>query len=581
MRLHSLRSCLVATARPGVRLASTLAHVKGPTGDGVAPLLEHHIFEQLARTADVQGDEVFATFALQGIQRTWGEFADDATRLAEGLLSLGYRPGDKVGIWLPNFYEWLLLQFACHRLGCVVVNVNPAYKAHELEYALNFVGCKGILLANSYQKAQFRSIIASLQPLKERLPHLEHIFTIKGDFEGVASDGLDAIPLDAVPAFGGDLSVADRALFQEIYRGISPTDAANIQYTSGSTGNPKPAALTHRNILNNGYFVGFGCDYRAGRDKICIPVPLYHCFGTVLGVMAALTHQIPVCFPSPTFDEKAALETVEENKCTALYGVPTMFIKMLTEAAESEEEGKRYKLSSLRTGIIAGSTTPPQVMADVSSKLNMNEVTICYGMTETSPVSFQSPRTCDDILKCETVGLVLPHCEAKVIRDDGSIANRGEIGEFCSKGYIVMQGYYGMEEETRNSIDEDGFMHSGDLATIDAAGFCRIVGRKKDMIIRGGENIYPSEVEALLHTHPDVEDVAVTALPHAVMGEQVAAFIIPKAAGQGDLSLSAVRVWCQERISHFKVPTIVHIVDAFPLTATGKVQKFMLQQQYS
>ena len=553
-----------------------LSHVVGPSGEETEALLESNIFEQLLKTAHAKGrDDVFVTCAHEGFQKTWHAFAAEASDLAAGLLRLGYQPGDKIGIWLPNFYEWLLLQFASHKLGVVVVNINPAYKATELAYSLNFVGVKGVLLAENYQKAAFRNIMAMVP--KESVPDLQHIFTIRGDSTNSYEDELETIPLKEVPIVESNLSVAEKALLQKHFEEISPHDAANIQYTSGSTGNPKPAALTHHNILNNGFFVGAGMRYTSA-DKVCIPVPLYHCFGTVLGVMASITHGAPVFFPAPTFCEKATIDMVEKHHITSLYSVPTMFIKCLEEVHKRDNPD----LSSLRTGIMAGSTCPPKVMQDVSTIMNMNEVTICYGMTETSPVSFQTPPGTPQDLKCETVGTVLPHVEVKIIDDNGNIVPRNTVGELCTKGYGVMQGYYNMPEATKESISEDGYMHSGDLATIDDDGFCRIVGRKKDMIIRGGENIYPAEVEAYLFTSPLISEVAVTAVPHDVMGEQVAAFVVPKeGVAPEDITVASLKAFCKDQIAHYKVPTVVEVVSAFPLTATGKVQKFVLQEQYA
>ena len=563
----------------GKRYCSRLAHVKG---DFSQTLNENNIFQQLEQqlhSSESKEGALFAAFMEQGLEISWGRLLQDANGLAAGLISMGYEPGDKVGIWLLNYYEWILMQFACHKIGVIVVNVNPAYQTEELAYALNFVGCKGLLMTNQYGKAAYRSILSRIN-LPEEVPSLQHVFTV-GEGAGAGSaviDGPIEVAFQEASLSESNMAADVRERMAQHYRSISPHDLANIQYTSGSTGHPKPAALSHHNILNNGFFVGDRMKYQEGKDTMCIPVPLYHCFGTVLGTMAAITHGVPMVFPAVAFDEKKVVQAVQRYGCTSLYGVPTMFIKILTELDSLESSDG---LQTLRTGVMAGSQCPPKVMADVVKRLNMSEVTIVYGMTETSPASFQSPIDCNQELKCETVGVVHPHTEVKIIDDDGNTLERGQPGELCTKGYSVMTGgYYGMEAASHESIDSDGFMHSGDVAELDDNGYCRIVGRKKDMIIRGGENIYPAEIEAFLHKHPKILDVAVIGLPHPVMGEEVCACVILKESSSG-LTLDELKSFSQGKISHFKIPSCLHILDHFPLTATGKIQKFMLQKQLS
>eukprot|EP01060_Flectonema_neradi_P039164 TRINITY_DN8512_c0_g1_i1.p1 TRINITY_DN8512_c0_g1~~TRINITY_DN8512_c0_g1_i1.p1 ORF type:complete len:566 (+),score=96.96 TRINITY_DN8512_c0_g1_i1:77-1774(+) len=557
-------------------LCRKLSHAKGSTTD---PLIELTIDRQLRKMVDRQGDETFITCSEQGIRKTWGGFSEDVDKVAAGLISLGYEPGQRIGIWLPNYYEWILFQFSCHRIGAVLVNINPGYRTHELRHALNCVGCRGILMTDNFKTSNYTNLITELFPeLKgkptgscyelnsEQVPSLRHIFSIN------SAKLPGAAPVEAIM-----VQHPDSSKIADLESTVSVHDPANIQYTSGTTGLPKPATLTHHNIVNNGLFVGKRLQY-TNIDKVCIPVPMYHCFGTVLGVMAALTSGASVVFPSPGFCPSSSLNSVLSEECTALYGVPTMFIQMLLKFDELEAKDQAKISSHLRTGIMAGSNCPPMVMSEVVEKLGMEDVSICYGMTETSPVSWQTPIGAPRHLKCETVGTIHEHVECKVVDESGNTVPTGTPGELLTKGYNVMKGYYNMEQETKESITEDGFMMTGDLATISDDGYCRIVGRKKDMIIRGGENIYPAEVEAFLHTCPSVQDVAVKGLPHDTLGEQVAAWIIPTDSSNPP-SHADIKEFCANQIAHYKIPSKVFIVDAFPLTATGKIQKFLLEEQ--
>ncbi|KAJ9466859.1 putative acyl-CoA synthetase YngI [Diplonema papillatum] len=560
--------------RNAARLCTAgISHLHGPT---TVPLLDRHIFGQLAENAKRHPESLFVTFSEQRVQKTYAAFSKDVDEVAAGLLALGYEQGDRVGVWLPNYYEWILTQFACHRIGLILVNINPAYRSTELAHALHSVGCKGLVVTDRFKTSDYAGLLNTVLPdlanqsrrgrvSCEEIPSLEHVFSINSArLDGVPR--LDDIRVAVTPRAAASLEAATGR--------ISPHDAANIQFTSGTTGLPKPATLTHHNILNNGYLVGKGLSYSM-EDSVCVPVPLYHCFGTVLATLAVLTNGGSLVFPSPGFDAAETLRAVSEMKCTSLYGVPTMFIQVLQEA---EVNPSKYDFSTLRKGIMAGSNCPPEVMSRVQSLLGMVDVVNCYGMTETSPVSFQTPSDAPKHLKCETVGKVHGHLECKVVDGNDDIVQRGMVGELLTKGYSVMKGYFNMPKETAKSITEDGFMRTGDLAVVDNDGYCRIVGRKKDMIIRGGENIYPAEVEAFLHGHEDISDVAVVGLPHPVYGEQVGAFIIPRPGRTIDAA--SVKAFCFDKIAHFKTPTVVVCLEAFPLTATGKVRKNALRDEY-
>lgn len=541
-----------------------LSHVIGATD---APLLEKTIPALLAETAARLPDHEAAVFPAQNIRWTYAEFAAQVDRLAAGLLSLGVVRGDRVGIWSPNRVEWLLTQFATARIGAILVCVNPAYRVSELTYALNKVGCKVLITAQAFKASNYIEMLQNLipelsyGPLKsETFPRLEAIIAMGDDtpngmlsFEAVCKtgDGFSRQDLDALSA------------------ALAPDDPINIQFTSGTTGNPKGACLTHRNIVNNAHFVTATMNF-TDQDRLCIPVPFYHCFGMVMGTLGCVTKGATMVVPGEGFDPAETLRAVADERCTALYGVPTMFVAEL-----ALPEFASFDISTLRTGIMAGASCPVEVMKKVQAQMNMTEVTIAYGMTETSPVSFQS--NVDDPLdkRVSSVGRVHPHVEVKVVGADGEIVPVGEKGELMTRGYSVMQGYWEDDSKTADSIDAEGWMHTGDLAVIDAEGYCDITGRVKDMIIRGGENVYPKEVEDFLFTHPGIAQAQVFGIPDERLGEIVCAWVIP--AKPGSVDEAAVKAFCKESIAHFKVPTHVRVVSELPMTVTGKPQKFLMQ----
>ena len=515
------------------------------------PLLGETIGDNLHRTiARVPDAEALVSYR-QGARYTYAEFGEAVDRLAGGLLAAGLSKGERVGVWSPNRAEWALIQYATARAGVILVNINPAYRTSELEYALAQSGCRWIFATQQLKDADF---VAMVDHVLSGLPALERaIFFDTPDWEEVASGA----------GFTGDLHAhADELDFD---------DPINIQYTSGTTGFPKGATLTHHNILNNGYFVGLTLDY-SERDRVCIPVPLYHCFGMVLGNLAATSHGACMVFPAETFEPGATLEACAQERCTSLYGVPTMFIAELAHERFSE-----FDLGSLRTGIMAGSPCPIEVMKRVSSEMGIDEMSIAFGMTETSPVTTQV--RCDDTLenRCGTVGQALPHVEIKIVDPvTGRTVPRGEPGEFCARGYVVMQGYWNDPERTAEAIDVQRWMHTGDLATIDEQGYVRIVGRIKDMVIRGGENVYPREIEEFLYTHPAVADVQVIGVPDERYGEELMAWVILRTGSV--VSEEEIREFCKGQIAHFKIPRYVKLVDSFPMTVTGKVQKFKMRE---
>ncbi|MES2496950.1 MAG: AMP-binding protein [Pseudomonadota bacterium] len=525
----------------------TVSHVKGASSPA---LLDMTIGALIEATATRIPDATALIVRHQGIRWTYAELLARVDDLARGFVASGLLPGDRIGIWSPNCVEWVLVQFAAARAGLILVNINPAYRAGEMQRALEMVGCAALVLAPSFKSSDY---VAMLAEVRDQLPDLRLVFSIgEGEHPGCR-------PLSGI-ARGSDAVLPDD---------IRPEDPTNIQFTSGTTGLPKGATLSHRNIVNNGYMVG----YRIGlspADIVCIPVPLYHCFGMVMGNLACVSHGATMCFPGEGFDPASALATVAAERCTALYGVPTMFVAMLEHS-----DFDRYDLSSLRTGIMAGSLCPISVMQAVLGRMNMHEVTIAYGMTETSPVSFQSAMDDSVELRVSTVGPVQPHLEAKVIGPDGDIVPLGEPGELCTRGYSVMLGYWDDPEKTADVIDAEGWMHTGDLATLDEQGYCRIVGRIKDMIIRGGENIYPREIEEHLLTHPDVVDAQIFGVPDEKFGEEVCAWVISRSGG---LSEAEVFAHCRGKIAHYKVPRHVRLVEGFPLTVTGKVQKFQMRE---
>ncbi|MBW7835648.1 MAG: AMP-binding protein [Sphingomonadales bacterium] len=543
-------------------------------GVSTTPLMYKTIGQALDDAAARWPDNEALIVPHQGVRLTYAALKTAAEDLAAGLLRQGLEAGDRIGIWSPNRAEWVITQFATAKAGLILVNINPAYRTAELEYALNKVGCKALILAPAFKSSDYVAIIRELAPEidlcdpgalhADRLPDLKLVATL-GDQ-----------PPAGFMAYGDIIKAADaanRALLADIAVTLMPDDPINIQFTSGTTGFPKGATLTHHNILNNGYFVGEGQRF-TDQDRLCIPVPLYHCFGMVMGVLNCVTHGAAMVFPGEAFDPLSVLQTVERERCTALYGVPTMFIAEL-----EHPEFKKFDLSSLRTGVMAGSPCPVEVMKRVIAEMHMTDVTICYGMTETSPVSFQTSP--DDPLdkKVGSVGRVHPFIEVKIIDEDGRTVARGERGELLTRGYSVMRGYWNDEEKTRDAVDAGGWMHTGDLATIDDAGYCNIVGRVKDMIIRGGENVYPREIEEFLYRHPAIQDVQVFGVPDHKYGEEVCAWI--KLKDGETLTAEGVASFCKGQIAHYKVPKHIRFVREFPMTVTGKVQKFVMREEMS
>ncbi len=508
----------------------------------------------------------------QGIRRSWQGFRDDVDALAAGLLDLGLVKGERVGIWSPNRYEWLLTQFATARLGLILVNVNPAYRVAELEYALNKVGCRAIVTAAAFKTSDYLGMLRRIAPEIDRseparlasvaLPHLKIVIRL-GDERSAG-----------MLSFGDVLAAGrDEAAIARV-RAVSGAHAAhepiNIQFTSGTTGSPKGATLTHHNIVNNARYVAQAMRLSPD-DRLCIPVPLYHCFGMVLAVLACVASGAAMIFPSEGFEPLATLEAVSAERCTALHGVPTMFIAEL-----DHPEFGRFDLSTLRTGIMAGAPCPIEVMKRVVDEMHLHEVTIAYGMTETSPVSFQSDT--DDPLerRVATVGRIQPHLEVKIVDAAGETVPVGERGELCTRGYAVMLGYWNDDARTAESI-RDGWMYTGDLAMLDADGYCNIVGRVKDMLIRGGENVYPREIEEFLFRHPAVQQVQVFGVPDAKYGEEIACWIVPKPGATA--SAEDIRAFCRDQIAHYKVPRHIRFVDEIPTTVTGKPQKFVMRER--
>jgi fatty-acyl-CoA synthase len=521
-------------------------------GASSTPLLGETIGENLRRTVERVGDHEAVVSRQQGYRATYGELWDLTGKVARGLMARGVQKGDRVGIWAPNRYEWIGVQYGTARMGAILVNINPAYKTAELEYALNQSGVSFLILAQAFRTADYAGMLAEV---KGRCPELREALVLESGWEALLRDA------DEV----SETHLAEREAELQF------DDPINIQYTSGTTGFPKGATLSHHNILNNGYFIGEYLNY-SEKDRVCIPVPFYHCFGMVLGNLACTSHGAAMVIPAEGFDPLASMEAVEAERCTALYGVPTMFIAEL-----DHPDFGRFDFSTLRTGIMAGSPCPVEVMKKVQSRMNMTEVTICYGMTETSPVSTQS--TTDDPLekRVATVGRVHPHAEIKVIDPESQrIVPRGERGELCSRGYMVMLGYWNNEAATREAIDAARWMHTGDLATMDDEGYLKIVGRIKDMIIRGGENVYPREIEEFLYGHPDVSDVQVIGIPSERYGEEVMAWV--RLREGASLSGDDLEAHCRGRIASFKIPRHWKFVNEFPMTVTGKIQKFRMRE---
>ncbi|HVJ54954.1 MAG TPA: AMP-binding protein [Aliidongia sp.] len=522
-------------------------------------LIGETVGAMLDRVAETHGDRPALVERHQGTRWSYAELAQAADRFAVGLLALGLEPGDRIGIWSPNNTEWVVTQFAAAKAGLVLVTINPAYRTAELDYCLNKVGCRALVLAAAFKGSDYLDMLSQLQR-DGAVPELRHVVVIGGEASG--ADRFEDVMERANP--GG----LDR--LRALGRRLQFDDAMNIQFTSGTTGASKGATLSHHNVLNNGFFIGERM--RLGpEDRLCIPVPLYHCFGMVLGNLACLTHAAAMIFPGESFDPESVLAAVEAERCTALHGVPTMFI-----AALDHPDFARFDLSSLRTGIMAGSPCPAEIMRRAVEEMHLGEITIAYGMTETSPVSFQSSTDTPFDLRVGTVGTIMPHTEVKIVDEEGRIVPPGMPGELLTRGYSVMLGYWDDPERTAEAIDAAGWMHTGDLATLDDDGYCRIVGRIKDMIIRGGENIYPREIEEFLYRHPKILDVQVIGVPDPKYGEAVCAWIrLRDGEAMSDEELQA---FCRGRIAHYKIPRHIRFVDAFPLTVTGKVQKFLMRE---
>ncbi|MEU5877149.1 AMP-binding protein [Spirillospora sp. NPDC047279] len=532
--------------------AASFSYASGPSA---TPLLGDTIGANLDRTVAAYPDRDALVERATGRRWSYAQLAETVESVALGLLELGVGKGDRVGIWAPNCAEWTFVQYATAKIGAILVTINPAYRVHELEYVLDQAGIRTLVAAPAFKTSDYAAMIEEVRP---NCPDLKDVLLI-GERSWIA-----------VVEAG---TRADRARLADVAATLGPDDPINIQYTSGTTGFPKGATLSHHNILNNGFFVGELCGYDE-EDRVCVPVPFYHCFGMVMGNLAATSHGACVVIPAPAFDPKATLEAVAAEACTSLYGVPTMFIAEL-----NEPDFASYDLSSLRTGIMAGSPCPVEVMRQVIERMGMDEVTICYGMTETSPVSTQT--RADDSLdrRVSTVGTVHPHLEVKVIDPaTGVTVPRGTPGELCTRGYSVMLGYWREPDKTAEAIDHARWMHTGDLAVMDEHGYVNITGRIKDMVIRGGENVYPREIEEFLYTHPDIVDAQVVGVPDLKYGEELMAWVRLR-PGAEPLTTETLRTFCSGRLAHYKIPRYVHVVDEFPMTVTGKVRKVQMRAE--
>jgi fatty-acyl-CoA synthase len=533
------------------------------------PMIGDTIGVQFDRTVARWGHRPGLIVRQQGIRWTWAELAERVEAFAAGLVALGLQPGDRIGIWSPNNAEWVVTQFATAKAGLILVNINPAYRLTEVEYALNKVGCAALVTATRFKTSDYIGMVNTLAPElaisrpgrlhAERLPSLRSVIQIGGDAPGTFA-------FDKIAHLGHDDA---RQRLKDLAPILQFDEPINIQFTSGTTGLPKGASLTHHNILNNGFFIGEVLHYNQ-LDSVCIPVPMYHCFGMVIGTLACMTHGAAIVFPGEGFDPLATLQTVAEERCTSLYGVPTMFIAELDHPDFGE-----FDLSSLRTGVMAGAPCPIEIMRRAIRDMHLTEITICYGMTETSPVSTQT-RIGDSLeQQVATVGRPHPHIEIKIVDPEGRIVPRGATGELCTRGYSVMLGYWDDHERTAEAIDQARWMHTGDLATMDADGYCAIVGRIKDMVIRGGENVYPREIEEFLYQHPAIVDVQVFGVPDSRFGEELCAWI--KLRAGENLTEDDVKAFCKDQIAHYKVPRYVRFVDEFPMTVTGKMQKYLMR----
>lgn len=540
-------------------------------GTSSQPLLGMTIGEKFDQACQQYADQDAVVSVHQNVRLSYKQLQDQVNAFACSLLQLGLEKGDRIAIWSPNCVEWTITQFAAFKAGMILVNLNPAYKSSELEYVLNKVSCRALVIAPQFKSSNYQEILTKIAPeiiqstdkllSSQKLPHLKHIIKIDHEQHTGIHRFADLLPqptaaqLDQLQAIAADLQ------FDE---------TINIQFTSGTTGNPKGTMLTHNNILNNGYFVGEAI-HLTPQDRVCISVPLFHCFGMVMGNLACITHGSTMVYPSAVFNPLDSLKTIEQEKCTAAYGVPTMFIAIL-----EHEQFDEFDLSSLRTGIMAGSPCPREIMQRVIDRMHMTEITICYGMTETAPVSVQSS-TADSVeRRVGTVGRVHPHLEIKIVDENGKVVPRGKLGELCVRGYSVMLGYWEDNDKTQEVIDVAKWMHTGDIAEMDEEGFVKIKGRIKDVVIRGGENLFPKEIEDFLYTHPDVSDVQVIGLPDPRYGEELCACIILHEHHQ--INEEAIRQYCAEHISHNKVPRYVRFFTEFPMTASGKAQKFKLQE---
>jgi fatty-acyl-CoA synthase len=522
----------------------------GPTD---VPVLEETIGANFERMVAAGPDADALVEVETGRRWTYAGLNDEVDAVARGLIASGVEKGDRVGIWAPNCGEWVILQLATAKIGAVLVNINPAYRTHELGYVLKQSGIRTLVSATAFKSSDYVTMVAEVQAECPALKDIIYLGTL--DWDRLRTEQ------------------ADEAQFRARFDELSHTDPINIQYTSGTTGFPKGATLSHRNILNNGFFVGGLINFGRG-DRVCIPVPFYHCFGMVMGNLGALTHGATIVIPAPGFDPGITLAAVESEGCTALYGVPTMFIAML-----GHPDFAQFDLSSLRTGIMAGSVCPVEVMKRVVADMHMAEVAICYGMTETSPVSCQTLVDDDLDRRTATIGRAHPHIEVKIVDPEtGETVERGQSGEFCTRGYSVMLGYWNDETKTREAIDPDGWMHTGDLAVMREDGYCTVVGRIKDMVIRGGENVYPREIEEFLYTHPDIDDAQVIGVPDAKYGEELCAWIRMK-PGRTPLDAQAVRAFATGKLAHYKIPRYVHVVDEFPMTVTGKIRKVDMRDE--